>query len=233
MKQLFGLLTGVCVVILGGALLWNLRTKVTIPGGTGPAPVAATAAPQPAPSHIESDTEAQAREIVTLNGPLAGYMSDQPQAKAGGQSAPDSADAPAAERPLNPADHVGDSPVGTSRPILKKTFTVAKAVDLPFEIPAHAANPQLKGTYHSFIQRGSTRDEADVEFLLMTQKQYEDLLNGHPPDAQFSTEGSPNQEVNTNMPPTLDQPVKYYLVFLNDSRGAGKVFVQADFRVDF
>ncbi len=233
MKQLFGLLTGVCVTILAGAVLWNLRTKVTIPGGTGPAPAAATATSRTAPSHIESETEAQAGEMVTLTGPLAGYISSQPQAKADGQSASDASDAPSSERPLNPADRVGDSPVGTSRPLLKKTFTVAKAVDLPFEIPPHAANPQLKGTYHSFIQRGGTRDEADVEFLLMNQKQYEDLLAGHPADAQFSAEGSHNQEVNTNMPPTLDQPVKYYLVFRNDARGVAKVSVQADFRVDF
>ncbi len=231
MKQLFGLLTGICVVVLAGAVLWNLRTKVTIPGGTGQTMVAV--APQPAKSHVESDTEAQAREMITLDGPLAGYMSAQSQAKADGQSATNSADASAGERPLNPADRVGDSPVGTSTPLLKKTFTVAKAVDLPFEIPAHAASPQLKGTYRSFVQHGGTRDEADVEFLLMNQKQYEDLLNGHPVDAQFSAEGSHNQEVNTNMPPTLDQPVKYYLVFRNDSKGAGKVFVQADFRVDF
>jgi len=167
--------------------------------------------------------------MVTLTGPLADYMAQQEQPKA------DADYRPAAPRPFNPADRVGDSPVGTSTPILKKTFTVSKAVDLPFEIPAHAASPQLRGTYRSFIQRGGTRssDEADVEFLLMNQKQYEDLLNGHPADAQFSAEGAHNQEVNTIMPPTLDQPVKYYLVFRNDSNGPGKVFVQADFRVDF
>jgi hypothetical protein len=224
MKQIFGLLIGVCVLIMGGLILWNLHSKVTIPTG-----IAAAAAPKPVETHVESAEEAQARQMVTLTGPLADYMSNQDKPKAS------DGDAEPAPRPFNPADRVGDSPVGTSTPILKKTFTVAKAVDLPFEIPPHAASPQLHGTYRSFLQRGGTRssDDADVEFLLMNQRQYEDLLNGHPADAQFSAEGAHNGEVNTNMPPTLDHPVKYYLVFRNDSNGPGKVLVQADFRVDF
>jgi len=224
MKQIFGLLTGVCVVVMAGLVLWSLRNKVAIPGGTGTAPV-----PQAVQTHVESAPPAQAVNMVTLTGPLADYLAQQEQPKA------EAEDAERAPRPFNPADRVGDSPVGTSTPILKKTFTVAKAVDLPFEIPPHAASPQLHGTYRSFLQRGGTKsdDDADVEFLLMNQRQYEDLLNGHPADAQFSAEGAHNGEVNTNMPPTLDQPVKYYLVFRNDSSSPGKLFVQADFRVDF
>ena len=225
MKQTFGLLIGVCVLIVGGLILWNLHSKVTIPAGN-----VVAAASKAAETHLESAQEAQERQIETLTGPLADYMAHQDKPKADSNS-----DAEPAPRPFNPADRVGDSPVGTSAPLLKKTFTVAKAVDLPFEIPPHAANPQLHGTYHSFVQRGGTKssDDADVEFLLMNQHQYEDLLNGRPADAQFSAEGAHNGEVNTNMPPTLDQPVKYYLVFRNDSSGPGKVFVQADFRVDF
>lgn len=224
MKQTFGFLMGVCVLIMGGLILWNLHSKVTIPSGN-----VVAAASKPAETHLESAQEAQGRQIETLTGPLADYMSNQDKPKATDR------DAEPAQRPFNPADRVGGSPVGTSTPLLKKTFTVVKAVDLPFEVPPHAANPQLHGTYHSFVQRGGVRssDKADVEFLLMNQRQYHDLLSGHPAEAQFSAEGAHNGEVNTNMPPSLDQPVKYYLVFRNDSRGPGKVFVQADFRVDF
>src|SRR5271165_316607 len=224
MKQLFGLLTGVCVIIIAGGIFWSLHNKVTIPGETATAAVT-----RPVQTHVESAPEAQAGNMVTLAGPLADYMAHREKTKSAGD------DAAPAERPFNPADRVGESPVGTSTPILKKTFAVVKAVDLPFEIPPHSANPQLRGTYHSFIQRGGTRasDDADVDFWLMNRKQFEDLLNGHPPDALFSADGAHNGEVKTNMPPTLDQLVKYYLVFRNDSNSPGKVFVKADFRIDF
>lgn len=239
MKQMFGLLLGVCVMIMGGLVLWSLRTKMTIPGGT--ANVSVTA-PRPVRTQVDQETKAQEAGMVTLAGPLADYMAQQDQS--GGDSSGSAADKEEdahPSRPFNPADRVGDSPVGTSTPILKKTFAVAKAVDLPFQIPPHAATPHLRGTFTSFFQRGGARssDEADVEFLLMNQEQYEDLLNGHPADAQFSTEGSNDQEVNTNMPPTLDRPVKYYLVFRNGSVAPGKpsgpekIFVHADFRVDY
>jgi len=67
----------------------------------------------------------------------------------------------------------------------------------------------------------------------MNQQQYTDLLNKRPADALFSAEGAHDQEVNFTLPPTIDKPVKYYLVFENGSAGAAKVAVQADFRVDY
>ena len=86
-------------------------------------------------------------------------------------------------------------------------FGVAKVVKLSFEVPANASNPQLKGTYRSFVKQGGTLSsgtDADVEFLVLNQKQYDDFLNGRPGEAVFSAEDSHEQEVNTSLPPTLD-----------------------------
>ncbi len=223
MRRLLGLLTGTCVFVLMGSFAWTHRPAVQIPVAALP-----QAATQPAETHAEYSEETQARDMVTLTGPLAEYMSHQGRPKAESAHAVSQSAAP------NEADRVGDSPVGTSKAILHKTFAVAKAANLPFEIPPHAASAKLRGTYRSFLPAGAkSEDEADVEFLLLNQQQYSDFLNQRPADALFSAEGSHDQEVNFTLPPTLDKPVKYYLVFRNGATAAGKVAVQADFRVDF
>jgi len=174
--------------------------------------------------------EAQgAQQAVTVAGPLANYMNHQKtDAKA---DAIESID----YRPTA-SDHVGGSVVGTSSTILQKTFGVAGTVQLPFAVPAHAYNPQLHGTFRSYLQSGkleSNASKADVEFLVLTEEEYSDLVNGRPSDAIFSADASHDQEVNANLPPTLDKPVTYHLVFRNNAHGTLKKLVQADFRVDF
>jgi hypothetical protein len=134
------------------------------------------------------------------------------------------------------SDHVGGSVVGTSNTILQKTFAVAGAMQLPFQVPAHAYNPQLHGTFRSFLQGGKPEmdaDKANVEFLLLNDQEYNDLVSGHPSDAVFSAEDAHDQEVNANLPPTLDKPMTYHLVFRNSAHIGPKKLVQADFRMDY
>ena len=77
-----------------------------------------------------------------------------------------------------------------------------------------------------------TRDtDADVEFHLLNDREYSNFLNAKPSEALFSADATHNEEVNASLPPTLNQPVTYHLVFLNESRK--KKVVQADFRLDF
>jgi hypothetical protein len=227
MNRLVAVMTSACVLMLIGSFTWIQRSSVTVPAVT--LPVAET---QPTETHVEYAEEAQARDMVTITGPLADYMARrQPRTAATTETEP----LQRAERKMTASDLVADSPIGTSNPILHKTFSVAKAANLPFEIPAHATNPQLRGTYSSFLQHAETTssDEADVELLLLNERQYSDFLNQRPSDALFSAEGAHDQEVNVSMPPTFDHAVKYYLVFRNGATGAGRVAVQADFRVDF
>jgi hypothetical protein len=185
----------------------------------------------------------EAQQIVGVTGPLADYVMRQKPAQV------ETLKPVQLTRPAQPSsrvsqtpgafDRVGESPVGTSKPILHQTFKVAGIVNLPFEVPAHAANPQLRGTYHSFVKANGKHAEeasdaaANVDFLVLNEQQYSDFLNGHGGEAIFSVEDTHNQEVNTGLPPTLGQPAKYYLVFRNNSRSAAKTVVEADFRIDF
>jgi len=228
MKKWSGwLLVAGCVLVIGGAYVSTHR-RVPV-ASVAPAAVA-PAAEEPTPGPEASYAEARdAQQMVTITGPLADYMARQAPGKAEVVQP--------VSRKSTDADHVGgESLVDTSRPILHKTFEVATAANLPFEIPAHASSAKLRGTYQTFVKQGGVQSNdvvADVDFSLFNEQQYHDFLAGRPADTLLSADGAQNQEVNFSLPPTIDRPVKYYLVFRNNSRGGGKKFVQADFRVDF
>jgi len=221
MKTLLGWLAAGCVLALVGSYAWTHRNHV--------AAAVAVPATEPAPPTIPTYEEArEAQRAVTMAGPLADYMAHQQPGNVETLQ-------PIAYKPTA-SDHVGGSVVGTSNAILHQTFGVAHIVDLPFEVPAHAATPQLRGTYHSFLKQAgaqSSEAAADVEFLVLNEQQFGEFLNGRAGEAVFSAEDAHDQEVNTALPPTVDHPAKYYLVFRNNSHGPAKKLVQADFRIDF
>jgi hypothetical protein len=170
----------------------------------------------------------EANKAVTFVGPLANYAQSENQATADSR--------PAVPWTPHAIDHVGDSPVGTGGVILHKTFAIATTVKFPFEIPAHATSPQLRGTYHSFLrQAGDSAADGDpnVEFLLMNQQQYADFAQGRQADVLYFVQSSHSQQVNFELAPTFDNPAQYCLVFRNHSGGATKKIVQADFSVDY
>jgi hypothetical protein len=177
-----------------------------------------------------------AQQIVGVSGPLADYMLRQKPAQVETVQLVQSAQ-PISHK-AGASGPAGESPVGTSNAILHQTFAVAGIVNLPFEVPAHASNPQLRGTYRSFLKgnlkhAGEQAGEAgaDVEFLVLNERQYGEFLNGRQGEAVFSVEDAHDQEVNAGLPPTFDEAAKYYLVFRNNSHA--KTVVQADFRIDF
>jgi hypothetical protein len=233
-----GLVWGTAVVLLAiaGGVVWSHRRHV-VQTVVAPAAAPVAAAAEPAADEPMAYAEAkQAQEMVTLTGPLADYMAKHPkemqklapsvvEPSTGGsaESAARSSYVPAA------SERVGDSPVGTSTPLLHKIFPVIALVNLPFDLPPHAAMPQLRGTYRTVEKNGVAT--GDVGFLLLNQEQYTDLLNGRPGDAVFAAADARSQEVNTGLPPTMDRPARYYLVFRNNSKG--KKLVKADFRVDY
>lgn len=230
MKTWLGWLALSLVFVFIGSYAWTHRRHLA-------SAVAAEQAPQNVETYAE---EREAAKMVTVTGPLADYVARQ------GPSNVETLK-PETLKPretYRPASHTasaadrdgGESPVGTSTPLLHKTFRVAEVVDLPFVIPAHASIPQLHGTYRSFVQVGGTQSSdstADVEFMVLTEKQYADFLAGRPGDALFSAEAAHDGEINLNLPPTYNQTAKYYLVFRNGAPSQGKKAVQADFRVDF
>ena len=79
-------------------------------------------------------------------GPLAQWMQHGKQA----QTQPPE-DRPA--RKPHPSDHIAESPVGTSSSIVRKAFAVSAPAKFSFEVPAHAASPQLHGTFRAFVRQ--------------------------------------------------------------------------------
>jgi hypothetical protein len=224
-KSLFGLLLTAIVVLFGGIYAWNQMRRV---------PLVAPAQPQVAenPSYVEAQ---EGQKTVAFTGPLADYMSRQ-------MGSPEAQAAKQVETlqvgPAKPSesDHVGGSVVGTSMPILQTTFRVRGAVQVPFEVPAHAASPRLKGSYQSFLKMAGAQNDdtgAEIGFLVLNDQQFGDFLKGRAGEAAFSADDARQQEVNTGLPPTMNQAQQYHLIFLNNSKGKEKRFVQADFRIEF
>ena len=228
MKRWLGPLVAICVLGLVGYYAWMHRHHVADVVASRSTPVVE----QPPPMYAEAR---EAQQVVGVSGPLADYMLRQKPAQVETVQLVQSA------RPISHTAASGqakESPVGTSNAILHQTFAVAGIVNLPFEVPAHASNPQLRGTYRSFLKQGvkhaggqSSDVAADVEFLVLNQRQYDEFLSGRQGEAVFSVEDAHDQEVNAGLPPTFDEAAKYYLVFRNNSHA--KRVVQADFRIDF
>jgi hypothetical protein len=142
---------------------------------------------------------------------------------------------PAAPEPVSHIEHVAPSPVGTTQIVIEKTFSLKTSATFPFVIPAHAVRPHLHGIFESFVGQvhGGSDESANVDFLVLNSAQYGDFSEGRPGEALFTVEGSHNQAVNYDLPASLDDPVKYYLVFRSTALGGVKKVVEANFRVDF
>ena len=123
--------------------------------------------------------------------------------------------------------------MGTSQTVLQKTFKLKASETFLFEIPAHAVRPHLHGIFTSFVGpvRGASDHTANLDFLILNQEQQAASADNRASDALFSVEASHNQEVNFDLPPSMNQPVAYYLVFRNS--GKGSKIVEASFSVDF
>jgi hypothetical protein len=177
--------------------------------------------PQPAPQPATPP-------MTTVVSPLASWMGKD-------ESEPPRLEHFAPSKP-HPSDHIAGSPVGSTNTILRRTFAVSTLIKVPFEIPAHAATPHLHGTFRSFVQQAGAQsgdDSANVDFLVLNQQQYTELVNGRPGEALFSADATHNQEVNLGLPFSGAEPQKYYLLFRNSSREEGKKIVEANFTVDF
>jgi len=140
------------------------------------------------------------------------------------------------EPQVAPLERMGQSPVGTTQPVLNKAVAVRTSAAFSFEIPAHAAMPRLRGSYKSFATKvgiQADEDSANVDFMVLTEDQYADFLRGSTADMLFSAPPSHDQNVDISLPPSLNQPERLYLVFRNTPGGDPKKIVQADLSVDF
>jgi hypothetical protein len=245
MKRLLGRLVAISVLALVGYGAWSYRHHVANALAARSTPVIE----QPLPKYAEVR---EAQHVVELQGPLADYMARdktaqgdtaQPDETQGSATTTTTSKGPAPTAPASTSTAIApvslrddasgpppESPVGTSSEILHKTFRVTGTMSLPFEVPARAANPQLRGTYSASASQGA---DAEVEFLVLNDRQYADFLAGRGGEAVFSADDAQAQEVNVSLPPAYDQVAKYYLVFRDTAKKAGKKVVKADFRIDF
>ena len=142
---------------------------------------------------------------------------------------------PAPATSVSPVDHVVQSPAGTSKAVLEKTFHLKGTASFPFEVPPHAVRPHLHGIFESFVGQvhGASDDSANIDFLILNEEQETARLNNRPSEALLSVESSHSQSVNFDLPASMNQPAKYYLVFRDSDGGKGNRVVEASFRVDF
>lgn len=214
------MLKGIACLLMGAALVGGFYYYHDR-ASAAKAQIAEAEEPEPKPAAQASD------KAAAVIGPLAQWMQNQKQDQA-----------PEERRVVKPhaLDHIAESPVGTSSAVVRKTFGVSGPAKFSFEVPAHAASPQLHGTFHSFVRQAGTQssdENADIDLLLMNADQYADFLRGQPADTVYSVDASHDQDVSFGLPATLDHPVQYYLVFRNSSTSPAKKVVQADFQVDF
>jgi hypothetical protein len=140
------------------------------------------------------------------------------------------------EQEVLPMDRIAPTPADSTRTVLHKSFALSTSVNFAFDVPSHAAMPRLHGNYKSFVRQLGVQpndDTANVDFLILNEDQYADFIQGHAGEAFFSAGASHDQDINVSLPPTQDQPRKYYLVFRNSPGGVAKKAVQADFTLDF
>jgi hypothetical protein len=132
-------------------------------------------------------------------------------------------------------ERVAPTPADSTLTVMQKTFNLKGSATFPFEIPAHTAQPHLHGIFESSAGSGpgASSDNANIDFLILNQEQQTDFANHRDSPALFSLEASHNQAVNFDLPPSMNQPVKYYLVFRNPGGSKDSKVVQANFRVDF
>lgn len=210
----------VVVLAVMASYFWHNRRHVA----SSVAAPATSASENSEPASAEAE---EANQSITVAGPLANYMlhgKPVPIQIVKGISYKETAE-----------DRVGESPVGTRRDVLHKAIRVSGLTDVRFQLPPHSATPQLRGSFQSYPPPSDTPSNdanADISFLVLSDRQYTDFLQGRPGEPIFSAEATHNQAVDATLPPSLDRPVTYHLVFLADG-AAKQAVVQTDFHIDF
>ncbi|HMK22725.1 MAG TPA: hypothetical protein VK466_10350 [Terriglobales bacterium] len=139
---------------------------------------------------------------------------------------------PPKKETVNPLDRVDNSKFQPKN-FLHKTFTVKTFSSFAVEVPPHIVIPRIHGTFTSFVKQGEDRqsdDSTDVSFLLMSADQYAEYARGNrQATALYTVDSSHSHEVGFLLPPTKEETVKYYVVFVNLPTGHATKMVDADF----
>jgi hypothetical protein len=148
------------------------------------------------------------------------------------QVVPEEAPQPQAQ----PVDRRANSPLEPQK-VLHQIFHVKDHTQFAFSIPPNQRDARLIGNFRSFAKRDapdSTSDQtANIDLLVLDDQQLDDFLHSRPVSATYEVDPSHDKRVEWKVPPTLDQPQTYYLVFSNSAGGTKIKFVKADFIITF
>ena len=113
---------------------------------------------------------------------------------------------------------------------IHKTFKVSTSTKFEFDVPPHALNPKLAGTFKAY-SAGNPDEPAPLDLLLLTPEQFEEFSRGTG-EPTYAVTGTSGQTVDYALQPTLDEPQKYILVFRNSAKNTLRT-VEADFTASF
>jgi hypothetical protein len=136
----------------------------------------------------------------------------------------------------DPLNQVRSGPAEPPRHFLHKTFKVATYVKFPFDVPSHAFNPKLQGSFKSYPAGKSPEagdDSSNVDFLLMNAEEFDDFVHNRSSAVRYSIGAAHSQDVDYALPATLEEPVKYFIVFRNSASNGPPRMVDADFTISF
>lgn len=133
--------------------------------------------------------------------------------------------------PFHDPPYVADA--GAPNHFLHRHLTVRTIRSFEFTIPAHAARPQLEGTFQSIAPPPNPEGDPAVELLLMNAEQFSRFVNHKPVSAMFTSLPSSGGEIYWTLKAPLDNPEEYYLVFRNISQRQGPSIVDANFTASF
>jgi hypothetical protein len=134
---------------------------------------------------------------------------------------------------IDPLNRVENAPKTASLSLVHSTFKVARYTKFEFEVPAHSPTPKLQGEFELPGREGITADQDRIDFLVMTQDEFDDFARGHTGTASYSVTGARAQTIDYALPSTLDFSQKYYVVFRNPAAKAHTVSVTADLTLSF
>jgi hypothetical protein len=195
-------------------------------------PVATPAQPEAQePQKVRAATPEDPGPIATVMGPLAEWTKDPKDTKP-------ASSAPAKEpwRADSPFDRAERIRHLSPKVLVHKTFPVMRFSAFTFVIPAHVNDPQLHGSFASFVQSGSNEPgvsrPAAVDLLLLNTQELRDFNHGERGTATRTVTGTSSSQVDWALGPTFDQPRSYTLVFRN-AETEENLFVKADFVIRY
>lgn len=134
-------------------------------------------------------------------------------------------------------DRIHHGPPIPPQRIVHGSFTLSQSKRFSFVVPPHVIEPHLYGEFSSSLRAvgGATlsNQSADIEFLLMNEAQYQDLVSRRSAQSVYDSDLSHDRSVSIALPATFEDPVRYYVVFRRAADEKTPVSVKADLTVDF